>query len=97
MGGRCARASVRSGWVGCHHARTHAHCASVSLPAVPALAGESGERERERKRRAPATYTTTLPALAADEALNNHMGLFLQKTNIVRDYLEDIMEEPAPR
>ena len=37
------------------------------------------------------------PALAADEALNNHMGLFLQKTNIVRDYLEDIMEEPAPR
>ena len=25
------------------------------------------------------------------------MGLFLQKTNIVRDYLEDINEEPAPR
>merc|ERR1712178_386723 len=25
------------------------------------------------------------------------MGLFLQKTNIIRDYLEDIMEEPAPR
>ncbi|KAK9822619.1 hypothetical protein WJX74_010934 [Apatococcus lobatus] len=33
---------------------------------------------------------------AADE-LSNHMGLFLQKTNIIRDYLEDIMEEPAPR
>lgn len=37
------------------------------------------------------------PALAADESLNNHMGLFLQKTNIIRDYLEDILEEPAPR
>lgn len=31
------------------------------------------------------------------DALANHMGLFLQKTNIIRDYLEDIMEEPAPR
>ena len=29
--------------------------------------------------------------------LANHMGLFLQKTNIIRDYLEDINEEPAPR
>lgn len=27
----------------------------------------------------------------------NDMGLFLQKTNIIRDYLEDINEEPAPR
>jgi len=27
----------------------------------------------------------------------NRMGLFLQKTNIIRDYLEDINEEPAPR
>lgn len=25
------------------------------------------------------------------------MGKFLQKTNIIRDYLEDIDEEPAPR
>ena len=24
-------------------------------------------------------------------------GKFLQKTNIIRDYLEDINEEPAPR
>jgi len=31
------------------------------------------------------------------EDLANQMGLFLQKTNIIRDYLEDIMEEPAPR
>ena len=31
------------------------------------------------------------------EDLSNSMGLFLQKTNIIRDYLEDIMEEPAPR
>lgn len=31
------------------------------------------------------------------EKLSNDMGLFLQKTNIIRDYLEDIMEEPAPR
>lgn len=30
-------------------------------------------------------------------ALANDMGLFLQKTNIIRDYLEDICEEPAPR
>eukprot|EP00270_Netrium_digitus_P002873 TRINITY_DN13246_c0_g1_i5.p1 TRINITY_DN13246_c0_g1~~TRINITY_DN13246_c0_g1_i5.p1 ORF type:complete len:405 (+),score=80.85 TRINITY_DN13246_c0_g1_i5:168-1382(+) len=29
--------------------------------------------------------------------LANSMGLFLQKTNIIRDYLEDIEEEPAPR
>ena len=31
------------------------------------------------------------------EDLANHMGLFLQKTNIIRDFLEDINEEPAPR
>ena len=31
------------------------------------------------------------------DSLSNGMGLFLQKTNIIRDYLEDIMEEPAPR
>lgn len=31
------------------------------------------------------------------EELANQMGLFLQKTNIIRDYLEDITEEPAPR
>lgn len=31
------------------------------------------------------------------EDLANNMGLFLQKTNIIRDYLEDINEEPAPR
>lgn len=31
------------------------------------------------------------------DELSNHMGLFLQKTNIIRDYLEDINEEPAPR
>ena len=31
------------------------------------------------------------------EDLANHMGLFLQKTNIIRDYLEDINEEPSPR
>ncbi|CAG9464784.1 unnamed protein product [Pedinophyceae sp. YPF-701] len=31
------------------------------------------------------------------EALSNDMGLFLQKTNIIRDYLEDINEEPKPR
>ena len=31
------------------------------------------------------------------EDLSNNMGLFLQKTNIIRDYLEDINEEPAPR
>jgi len=29
--------------------------------------------------------------------LSNGMGLFLQKTNIIRDYREDIVEEPAPR
>ena len=31
------------------------------------------------------------------DAMSNEMGLFLQKTNIIRDYLEDIQEEPAPR
>jgi len=36
-------------------------------------------------------------ARPAMDALANDMGLFLQKTNIIRDYLEDILEEPAPR
>lgn len=36
-------------------------------------------------------------SFADAEALANNMGLFLQKTNIIRDYLEDINEEPAPR
>ena len=36
-------------------------------------------------------------SVAGVEALANHMGLFLQKTNIIRDYLEDINEEPVPR
>ncbi|KAK9826814.1 hypothetical protein WJX81_003825 [Elliptochloris bilobata] len=35
--------------------------------------------------------------VADAEALANNMGLFLQKINIIRDYLEDITEEPAPR
>lgn len=33
----------------------------------------------------------------APEHLSNSMGLFLQKTNIIRDYLEDINELPRPR
>lgn len=36
-------------------------------------------------------------SLAKEPSLSNDMGLFLQKTNIIRDYLEDICEEPAPR
>ena len=27
-----------------------------------------------------------------DRELANNMGLFLQKTNIIRDYLEDVLE-----
>jgi Squalene/phytoene synthase len=38
-----------------------------------------------------ASFATDMDALA------NHMGLFLQKTNIIRDYLEDICELPVPR
>jgi farnesyl-diphosphate farnesyltransferase len=34
------------------------------------------------------------PHLADDLTISNHMGLFLQKTNIIRDYLEDISENP---
>lgn len=35
------------------------------------------------------------PQLAAGDLANaNHMGLFLQKTNIIRDYYEDIEETP---
>jgi farnesyl-diphosphate farnesyltransferase len=34
------------------------------------------------------------PALADDLTVANHMGLFLQKTNIIRDYFEDISENP---
>lgn len=34
------------------------------------------------------------PHLADDLTNANHMGLFLQKTNIIRDYFEDIREEP---
>ena len=37
------------------------------------------------------------PKFSKMDVLSNDMGLFLQKTNIIRDYLEDIMEEPAPR
>eukprot|EP00002_Diphylleia_rotans_P006551 TRINITY_DN15910_c0_g1_i1.p1 TRINITY_DN15910_c0_g1~~TRINITY_DN15910_c0_g1_i1.p1 ORF type:complete len:424 (+),score=113.87 TRINITY_DN15910_c0_g1_i1:50-1321(+) len=31
--------------------------------------------------------------MAKDETLSNSMGLFLQKTNIIRDYLEDALED----
>ena len=34
------------------------------------------------------------PAIADDLRIANSMGLFLQKTNIIRDYFEDIVEEP---
>jgi farnesyl-diphosphate farnesyltransferase len=34
------------------------------------------------------------PRLADDLTVANHMGLFLQKTNIIRDYFEDISENP---
>lgn len=36
-------------------------------------------------------------AMKGRVGLANHMGLFLQKTNIIRDFLEDINELPAPR
>jgi farnesyl-diphosphate farnesyltransferase len=32
------------------------------------------------------------PEVAKSEALANSMGLFLQKTNIIRDYLEDAVD-----
>ncbi|CAE7268197.1 SQS1 [Symbiodinium sp. KB8] len=35
------------------------------------------------------------PSVAANTALSNDMGLFLQKTNIIRDYLEDLVEGRA--
>nr|AND81098.1 ayame triterpene biosynthesis protein 3 [Botryococcus braunii] len=35
--------------------------------------------------------------LIAEVDLANNMGQFLQKTNVIRDYHEDICEEPAPR
>eukprot|EP01007_Sphenomonas_quadrangularis_P001122 NODE_201_length_1831_cov_456.847924_g151_i0.p1 GENE.NODE_201_length_1831_cov_456.847924_g151_i0~~NODE_201_length_1831_cov_456.847924_g151_i0.p1 ORF type:complete len:415 (+),score=62.40 NODE_201_length_1831_cov_456.847924_g151_i0:203-1447(+) len=40
--------------------------------------------------------SSSLEATSAfrSEPHSNHMGLFLQKTNITRDYLEDISEEP---
>ncbi|KAH7675439.1 Squalene/phytoene synthase protein [Dioscorea alata] len=41
-------------------------------------------------------YAAGLEALASD-SLSNSMGLFLQKTNIIRDYLEDINEIPKSR
>jgi len=33
------------------------------------------------------------PSFATSEKLSNSMGLFLQKTNIIRDYLEDINQD----
>ena len=36
------------------------------------------------------------PDMAQQDGLSNHMGLFLQKTNIIRDYLEDISEVASP-
>ncbi|KNA05437.1 hypothetical protein SOVF_190300 [Spinacia oleracea] len=41
-------------------------------------------------------HNTGLEDLASDD-LSNSMGLFLQKTNIIRDYLEDINEIPKCR
>uniref|UniRef100_A0A7N0T233 Squalene synthase n=1 Tax=Kalanchoe fedtschenkoi TaxID=63787 RepID=A0A7N0T233_KALFE len=41
-------------------------------------------------------HAAKLEDLASDE-LSNSMGLFLQKTNIIRDYLEDINEIPKSR
>ncbi|KAJ4760565.1 Squalene synthase [Rhynchospora pubera] len=41
-------------------------------------------------------YVARLEDLASD-SLSNSMGLFLQKTNIIRDYLEDINEIPKSR
>eukprot|EP00250_Pteridium_aquilinum_P029877 c40277_g1_i1 orf=107-1348(+) len=41
-------------------------------------------------------HASGLEDLAPDD-LSNSMGLFLQKTNIIRDYLEDINELPKPR
>ncbi|XP_068646519.1 squalene synthase 8-like [Aristolochia californica] len=41
-------------------------------------------------------YSSELEDLAPDN-LSNTMGLFLQKTNIIRDYLEDINEIPKSR
>ncbi|KAJ3670179.1 hypothetical protein LUZ60_010503 [Juncus effusus] len=41
-------------------------------------------------------YVAKLEDLASD-SLSNSMGLFLQKTNIIRDYLEDINEIPKSR
>lgn len=32
------------------------------------------------------------PIIASDERCANSMGLFLQKTNIIRDYLEDLQQ-----
>ena len=32
------------------------------------------------------------PEVGEDHQLANSMGLFLQKTNIIRDYLEDILQ-----
>lgn len=37
------------------------------------------------------------PSIADDLRTANSMGLFLQKTNIIRDYFEDIRVEPTPR
>jgi farnesyl-diphosphate farnesyltransferase len=34
------------------------------------------------------------PSLAKDLTTSNNMGLFLQKVNIIRDYYEDIVEDP---
>ncbi|XP_072991098.1 squalene synthase 1-like [Typha latifolia] len=41
-------------------------------------------------------HASRLEELASD-SLSNSMGLFLQKTNIIRDYLEDINEIPKSR
>ena len=90
--GLALRSPVRGWWPGHHTHRPLARSLALSLN-IPA------------SRSVPPLLTCKLfaasglesTALSADESLNNHMGLFLQKTNIIRDYLEDILEEPAPR
>lgn len=86
----CTRARSRS-------ARLSSSPAKTKTKKTPYLTSYPNPRHRAPLHQLFSASGLEGPELAADESLNNHMGLFLQKTNIIRDYLEDIVEEPAPR
>jgi hypothetical protein len=80
---RLAQQGVARAWsVGRRRSKQHAHTqARVTVHAQPKT------HAANRRLRHAASSGLEDRRYASTEALSNHMGLFLQKTNIIRDYL----------